>query len=186
MYLASMPQRSSRAVLTPAIPLFLLTLLLSIHSNTWAEGTSLLLNGVSFHKNAPREGGKFNEKNWGIGLQHDWPVIKQHWMPYFTISALKDSHKRNSFYAGGGALRRFSLDSVHDDLHFGAGLIGFMMIRKDHHNRKPFIGLLPALSLGTDTLAINASYIPKAEPKLSPLWFFQLKISLSYFSATKY
>jgi len=175
-----------RVVLAPATLLILLAALFSIQNNAKAEGMSLLINGISFHKNAPQDGGEFNERNWGLGLQHDWGIIKKHWAPYFTISALKDSHKRNSFYAGGGALRRFPLDNIHEKLHFDAGLIGFMMTRKDHHNRKPFIGVLPALSLGTDKIAINATYIPEVEPKLSALWFFQLKVSLSYFNSTKH
>ncbi len=78
-------------------------------------------------------------------------------------------------------MRRFSLERLYKGLHFDAGLIGFVMMRKDHHNRKPFIGTLPAFSLGTDKIGINASYIPSVEPKLSPLWFLQLKISFDNF-----
>ncbi len=185
MYQTTMPLLSKRAVLASMAQFFLLIFLFGNHSNIKAEGTSLLLNGISLHKDAPQDGRKFNERNWGIGLQYDWPVMKKHWRPYFTVSALKDSYKRNSFYAGGGAMRRFPLNNFRRNLHFDAGLIGFMMSRKDRRNRKPFVGVLPVLSLGNDKIAINASYIPEIEPKLSPLWFFQLKISLSYFRSTK-
>jgi len=78
-------------------------------------------------------------------------------------------------------MRRFSLAKIHDELHFDAGLIGFVMVRKDHHNRKPFLGALPAFSLGTEKLAVNISYIPEVEPKLAPLWFLQLKVSFGIF-----
>lgn len=157
----------------------LLLVLCSIYNSAQAEGGSLLINGISFHKTDPEEGGEFNEKNWGLGYQYDFPPYQRRWAPYFTLSALKDSHKRNSFYVGGGLMRHYSLTSLYSGLRFDAGLVGFMMVRKDHHNRKPFIGALPAFSLGTDKIAINASYIPKVEPKLSPLWFFQLKLSFS-------
>lgn len=173
--------RAWRAVFTAPLFLFLSFFLLISYNSAQAEGFNLLINGLSTHKYEPEDGGEFNEKNWGLGIQYDWKPVKQHWVPFFTISALKDSYKRNSFYAGGGALRRYSLSSIHDDLHFGAGVIGFMMLRKDHHNRKPFLGILPALSLGTDKIAVNATYIPEVEPKLSPLWFFQLKLSFDNF-----
>ncbi len=151
--------------------------LLLIHSSVKAAGYHLLLNGKSFHKEQPKKG-SFNEKNWGLGLQYDYEIYKQHWQPYLTVSGFRDSYKRNSFYAGGGVLRRFSLTRIQKDLHFSAGLVAFIMTRKDRNNRRPFLGALPAFTLGTDRVAINLSYVPKVEPKLIPLWFVQLKVSL--------
>ncbi len=40
---------------------------------------------------------------------------------------------------------------------------------------------LPALSVGTERVSMNITYIPKVDPKAVPLWFFQLKINLSGF-----
>ena len=183
-HLASKSPFSWRAVLATTVQIAFLALLFSGQNSARAEGLNLLLNGVSFHQSSgPKEGGEFNERNWGLGLQTDFNIVKKHWVPYLTISAFKDSHHRNSFYAGGGMLRRFPLSNLHKALYFDAGLAGFAMTRKDHHNRKPFLGVLPAFSFGTDKLAINASYIPKVEPKLSSLLFFQLKISLDYFNS---
>jgi hypothetical protein len=141
-----------------------------------ADGYSLILNGKSIHKEAPKKG-SFNEKNWGFGLQYDYAIYKAHWQPYLTASIFKDSFEENSFYAGGGIMRRFSLNKLHEDLHFSAGLVGFVMTRKDHHNRRPFLGALPAFAFGTDKVAVNISYVPKVEPKLIPLWFIQLKVA---------
>lgn len=179
-YLATKPSAFWRAVLASIINLSLLMVLFCVQNSARANGFSMLLNGVSIHKSQPEEG-KFNERNWGIGLQYDYAPYKKQWLPYTTISAYKDSYRRNSFYTGGGILRRFSLTKLHKGLHFDAGFVGFIMIRKDYNNRKPFLGLLPAFSLGTDKIAVNISYVPKVEPKLSPLWFFQLKLSFENF-----
>ena len=146
-----------------------------------ADGYSLILNGKSIHKEAPKKG-SFNEKNWGFGLQYDYAIYKEHWQPYLTASIFKDSFEENSFYAGGGMMRRFALNEIHEDLHFSAGLVGFVMTRKDHHNRRPFLGALPAFAFGTDKVAVNISYVPKVEPKLIPLWFIQLKIAFGSFN----
>lgn len=159
--------------------ILLMMVLLCVQSNASAEGFSLIVNGKSFHEERPKKG-SFNESNWGLGLQYDLPFYKKRWVPYLTISGFKDSYKENSYYAGGGMLRRYSLSSLHPDLHFGAGLVGFVMTRKDHHNGKPFLGALPAFTLGTDSVAVNISYVPKIEPKLIPLWFIQLKLSLEH------
>jgi len=163
-----------------SISIFNITLLLfaiCFEDEAHAEGMSLLINGKSFHKEQPK-GKRFNENNWGIGAQYELAPYKEKWRPYLTISGFQDSYKRNSFYAGGGMLRRFSLDKIKKGWHFDAGFIGFIMTRKDYHNRKPFLGALPAFSLGTEKVSINASYVPKVEPKMVPLWFLQLKISL--------
>ncbi len=159
---------------------FLAISLLVTHSSVKAAGYHLILNGKSFHKEQPKKG-SFNEENWGLGLQYDFEIYRKHWQPYLTASGFRDSYKRNSFYAGGGMMRRFSLARIQKDLNFGAGLVAFVMIRKDHHNRRPFLGALPAFTLGSDNVAVNLSYVPKVEPKLVPLWFIQLKISFKSF-----
>lgn len=162
------------------IALLLTMFFLLANQTVKADGYSLILNGKSIHKEEPKKG-SFNEKNWGLGLQYDYEIYKGHWQPYLTASIFKDSYKENSFYAGGGIMRRFTLNKIHEDLHFDAGLVGFVMTRKDHNNRRPFLGMLPAFSFGTDKVALNISYVPKIEPKLIPLWFIQLKISFKNF-----
>ncbi len=159
----------------------LATLLMLAHSNVNAAGYHLIVNGKTIHKEQPKKG-SFNEKNWGLGLQYDYSIYKKRWLPYLTISGFKDSYNENSFYAGGGMMRRFSLDWLQDELHFDAGLVVFVMTRKDHRNGRPFLGALPAFSLGSDRVAVNISYVPKVAPKLVPLWFFQLKIAFDNFN----
>lgn len=163
-----------------AIPYLLLLVAVSAGKLAHAEGVSLILNGKSFHQDQPKKG-NFNENNWGFGVQYDFRQHRENWTPYLTASGFKDSFKENSYYAGGGLMREFTLSSIHPDLYFGAGAVGFVMVRKDHHNRRPFLGALPAFTLGTKRFAINASNVPEVEPKLVPLWFIQLKIGLGQF-----
>ena len=141
-----------------------------------ADELSLLVNGKAIHINTP-PGKNLNEKNWGLGLQYDWDLKDSKWIPFAAASEFIDSNKNPSYYAGGGALRRFEFGSVHADL----GAIGFLMVRKNFKNDRPFPGVLPALSVGTQSVALNVTYIPKVEPKAVPLWFFQLKVKLIEF-----
>ena len=141
-----------------------------------ADELSLLVNGKALHLGTP-EGTKYNEKNWGLGAQYDWDLKDSKWIPFATASGFIDSNKNPSYYAGGGALRRFEYRGVHADL----GAIGFLMVRKDFKNDRPFPGVLPVVSIGAGRFALNATYVPKVEPKAVPLWFFQLKIGVMSF-----
>jgi hypothetical protein len=137
---------------------------------------SLLVNGKAVHINVPA-GKNLNERNWGLGLQYDGDLINKKWVRYATVSGFSDSYKRPSYYAGGGAMRRFQFDGTHVDL----GAIGFVMTRKGYKDNQPFLGVLPAFSVGTNRVSVNMTYIPKVDPKAVPLWFFQIKINLSNF-----
>lgn len=141
-----------------------------------ADELHLLVNGKAIHVNEPT-GSHLNEKNWGLGIQYDGNVINKKWVPFVTASGFSDSNKNPSYYAGGGALRRFQGDTMRLDI----GAIGFLMTRKNYKNDKPFIGVLPAFSVGTERVSVNMTYIPKVEPKMVALWFFQLKIKLADF-----
>jgi hypothetical protein len=141
-----------------------------------ADELSLLVNGKAIHINTP-PGRNLNEKNWGLGLQYDWDRKDSKWIPFATASGFIDSNHNPSYYAGGGALRRFQFGGMHADV----GAIGFLMTRKDFKHDQPFPGVLPVLSVGTQSVSLNMTYIPKVEPKAVPLWFFQLKILVKTF-----
>ncbi len=151
-------------------------LFLLISVSAAADEMSLLVNGKAIHINPPA-GKNLNEKNWGLGYQYDWTPVKNNWVPFATVSGFIDSNNNPSYYAGGGALRRFQ----YDGLRVEAGAIGFVMTRKGYKNEEPFLGVLPAFSVGTAKVSLNMTYIPKVEPKAVPLWFFQLKINFSNF-----
>jgi hypothetical protein len=138
-----------------------------------ADELSLLVNGRAVHIGKPA-GSKLNERNWGLGLQYDWNLEHTNWIPFAAVSGFSDSNRNASYYAGGGALYRVRFNGMHVD----AGAVGFVMTRKDYNDDKPFIGVLPALSVGIRNFSLNFTYVPKADPKAVPLWFFQVKINL--------
>jgi hypothetical protein len=140
------------------------------HADEW----SLLVNGNTIHLGAP-PGSNLNESNWGVGLQYDWNRAHSNWVPFATVSGFRDSNRNPSYYVGGGMVYRFQFEGVHVD----AGAVAFVMTRKGYKDDKPFLGALPAFSVGTKNVAVNFTYIPKIEPKSVPLWFFQLKINLT-------
>jgi hypothetical protein len=143
-----------------------------------AEQWSLLLNGKAWHLEKPA-GTHYNEQNWGAGVQYDFKMTENKWIPFVTVSGFKDSNKNPSYYAGGGALRRFSFGEEKNSFHLDAGVVAFFMTRKDYSDGKPFPGVLPVVAIGTDRVALNITYIPKVDPKMVPILFFQLKIGLN-------
>jgi hypothetical protein len=169
--------RASRRLSLGAIFAHLLAIVVCLTATAAAaDELSLLINGKAIHLGSS-SGSNLNEKNWGLGLQYDWDRESDKWRPFATVSEFRDSNYNTSYYAGGGALYRFQFDRAHVDL----GAVGFVMVRKDYKNGDPFLGVLPALSVGTKNVALNITYIPKIEPKAVPLWFFQLKINLASF-----
>jgi len=162
---------------------FLLTLMMTGFSgmfaaNAEADELSLLINGKAIHINAPA-GENLNESNWGMGFQYDWaPVDDNKWVPFAMASGFSDSNKNPSYYAGGGMLRRFE---TYHGLRLDIGVIGFAMTRKRYKDDKPFLGALPAFSVGNKRFAVNMTYIPKVDPKMVALFFFQLKVNVDVF-----
>jgi hypothetical protein len=139
---------------------------------------SLLINGKAVHLEEKR-GTDYNEENWGAGLQYDFNMTEGKWVPFVSASGFKDSNENPSYYAGGGTMRRFSFGEKEGAFHVDAGLVAFLMVRKDYKDGNPFPGVLPVVSVGTDRLALNVTYIPKVDPKMVPIVFFQLRIGLN-------
>jgi hypothetical protein len=138
---------------------------------------SLLINGKAVHLDE-QPGIEYNEENWGGGVQYDFDMTPGKWVPFVNASVFDDSNKNLSYYAGGGTVRRFALGKEEGALHLDAGLVAFLMVRKDFKGGDPFPGLLPVVSFGTQRVALNVTYIPKVDPKMVPIVFFQLKIGL--------
>ncbi|MFN2309393.1 MAG: hypothetical protein ABR553_06600 [Gammaproteobacteria bacterium] len=137
---------------------------------------SLLLNGKAIHLDVPA-GGDYNEKNWGLGVQYDMPSAEHNWVPFVTASGFKDSESNTSYYLGGGYLYRYGFHWGRAPMHLDVGAVGFLMKRKHFKGGDLFPGILPALSLGTPWLSINMTYVPKVDPKMVPLLFFQIKVT---------
>lgn len=156
----------------------LLYLILSfclLASSASAGELSILINGKAIHFDTP-SGLTLNESNWGAGLQYDWDRNGRKWVPFVVVSGFIDSVNSPSYYAGGGYMQRWQLNKT---WHADAGWIGFLMARQDFNNGDLFPGVLPAFSIGTNRVSLNATYIPKVYPKMVALAFFQLKIKLA-------
>ena len=161
-----------RTSLVAAIGLLLL-LATAVQAGQW----SLLINGKAVHLDE-QPGVQYNEENWGGGVQYDFDMTPRKWVPFVNASVFNDSNENLSYYAGGGAVRRFDLGKDEGALHLDAGLVAFLMIREDFKDGDPFPGVLPVVSFGTDRIAVNVTYIPKIDPKMVPIVFFQFKIGL--------
>lgn len=145
-----------------------------------ADESSLLLNGKAVHLDS-QPGVTYNENNWGFGLQYDLDPLESNWVPFLMGSGFKDSNGNMSYYAGGGMLRRYHFTVGDTPLHFDAGAVAFFMTREGFKDGDAFPGILPAISLGTKQVSLNMTYIPKVDPKMVPLLFFQLKVNIGSF-----
>ena len=152
-------------------------LLLLLATAAQAGQWSLLINGKAVHLDE-QPGVEYNEENWGGGVQYDFDMTPRKWVPFVNASVFDDSNKNPSYYAGGGTVRRFQIGKGEGSLHLDVGLVAFLMIREDFKDGDPFPGVLPVVSFGTDRIAVNVTYIPKIDPKMVPIVFFQLKIGL--------
>lgn len=160
--------------------ILLVMLMLGIGSNAAHAGElSLLVNGTALHINVPA-GKQFNERNWGAGIQYDFDPIgkNKNWIPLVTAAGFQDSYKNPSYYAGGGLVRRYAPFTSLDKFHVDAGVVAFLMTREDYKDNEPFFGMLPVLSIGTQRVSLNLTYVPKVHPKMVELVFIQLKIGL--------
>lgn len=77
-------------------------------------------------------------------------------------------------------MRRFYVGEKKDSnsLYVGAGVVAFLMVRKGFENGDPFPGVLPVATIGNERFGLNVSYIPKVDPKMVPIIFFQLRVGL--------
>ena len=135
----------------------------------------MIVNGRSYHMDKPRNGKKYNENNYGSGVEYEFDrQYGSHWVPFVTSSAFSDSFNNLSYYVGGGETRRFY---IKNGWHVDLGYVGFMMARKDINDYAPFPGVLPVVSLGTRAVSVNMTYVPPVKKGLAELIFFQLKIA---------
>jgi len=169
------------------LPLAIATAFFALSFAGSAEAGSLhvLINGKSIHLSPPPAsapaGYTFNEKNWGAGLQYDFDPWHGHWIPFVGAAEFIDSNSNISYYAGGGIFRRFMISQDLDKLHCDAGMMAFLMTRKGFRKNKPFPGILPVISVGTEHVSINATYVPRVDPTMVHLFFFQLKVKVLEF-----
>jgi hypothetical protein len=154
--------------------LIFIILSLSFTQQVIADSLHLVINGKAIHENKRN----YNEENWGLGFEYSFEEDKK-WINFINGGFFLDSVNNISKHLGGGSKRRFLLTDDKEGWHIDAGLNAFLMTRKDYKSNRPFFGILPFVSIGTDKYAINATYIPAVEPKFQSLWFFQATIKVA-------
>lgn len=148
-----------------------------------AQDWSLVLNGKSIHVNSSKD---WNERNWGLGMEREFDT-QSRWVKVALVNGFKDSQNEMSYMAGGGIKRRFRLRGISDELYVDLGVVGFLMTRDDVNDNRPFPGLLPAMTVGTDRMALNVTFlsermmdsatnVTRVDPTVSGLVFLQLKL----------
>lgn len=151
-----------------------------------AQDWGVIVNGKAIHLDSSKD---WNERNWGLGLEREFATDSR-WVKVALVNGFKDSQNEMSYMAGGGLKRRFRLYSVSDNLFVDLGVVAFLMTREDVNDNKPFPGLLPAMTIGTNRLALNVAYLSegmmdsatnvrRVDPTVSGLVFLQLKVNPS-------
>lgn len=153
-----------------------------------ADNWGVVINGKSYHVNSSRD---WNERNWGLGLEREFDS-QSRWVKVAVFNGFKDSQNEMSYMAGGGLKRRFRLNRFSRDLFIDVGVVGFMMTRDDVNDNRPFPGLLPTMSVGTERMSLNLTYltgqmmdsatqVSRVDPTVDGLLFLQLKLHPSMF-----
>lgn len=155
------------------VKIFLIFLSFCFSQFVFADSFNLIINGKAIHENKKN----YNEENWGLGFEYNFEE-KKNWINFINGGFFKDSVFNTSKYLGAGSKRRFSLDD-NSNWHIDLGVAAFVMTRKDYKNEQPFFGVLPYVSIGTNKVAINVTYIPAVSPKFEALWFFQASFQLT-------
>ena len=62
-----------------------------------ADSLNLLINGKAIHLEQPKNTSeKYNESNWGAGIQYDFMPTENQWTPFMSVGGFRDSFKEGS------------------------------------------------------------------------------------------
>lgn len=165
---------------------------LAIASVPFAPATAgsldIVINGKSHHVNSNYD---WNEENLGIGLEYE---LESHspWIRTLNANTFRDSLENMSYMAGAGLKRRLYQTDRWGGLYFDAGIVAFLMARRDINDYRPFPGILPAVTLGNRYAGINLTYLPKkavhdiaranvVDPTIGGVVFMQFKLRMASF-----
>ena len=141
-----------------------------VQAGQWA----LLVNGHAIHlEKSPKQK---NEENWGLGIQYD-AEPKSDWILFSFGAEFIDSRENVSYTLGGGIRKRYQVP-LGVPMFFEIGGAGFVMTRETYNSGEPFPAVLPMASVGGKRFAVNITYVPEVDPRIIPVVFFQLKLSL--------
>lgn len=144
-------------------------------ASVYAGEIGMIVNGKAIHTSDKEN---YNEQNWGSGIQYKFDSLPSGWSPFITASGFVDSYNNSSYYAGGGYLHRLNGLSRGDNFTTSIGAVGFLMSREFKDGTRLLPGVLPVLSIGTDLLSINMTYVPKNSATGVPIYFFQAVVPI--------
>jgi len=150
----------------------LLWVLFFISCHATADRTYIVINGVSKHYNITPYFKKIglNERHDGLGIEREQD---SGW--FYAAGWLKDSLRNTQPYATVGKVYSKHYRWFEADFKIN----GFLSAREDQgHYGTPLFGILPSVVIGTASVKLEASYIPKFKVSDVSLVFVQLKIGI--------
>ena len=121
---------------------------------------------------------QYNEDNAGYGLIYEFDKRKNV-IPYITFGKYRDSFYSDATYLSGGASKRIMISRQLDDLHFEFGGALTLIKSTSYLEGRPLLTFMPVLTLATNTVGLNLSYIPKINNTTTHVFFIQMKVSLT-------
>ena len=170
-----------------ATKITLLAAVLMVSASTALAGEfSAVLNGRSIHLGASED---WNENNLGLGVEYQF-ATQSRWRTRLMANGFQDSTENMSYMAGGGLYRNLYATDRLGGFYVDAGLNAFLMTRDDVDEGRPFPGILPSLTFGTEFMGINLTYLPKqavekftnarmSDQSTSGIVFVQFKFNMS-------
>ncbi|MDZ7642988.1 MAG: hypothetical protein U5K76_01385 [Woeseiaceae bacterium] len=153
-----------------------------------AGSLDVVINGKSHHVNSKYD---WNEENLGLGLEYEFDSHSR-WIRTLNANTFVDSLENMSYMAGAGLKRRLYMTDRLGGLYVDAGVVAFLMARKDINDYRPFPGVLPAVTIGNRYAGINLTYLPEkavhdiahanvVDPTIGGVIFLQFKLRMGSF-----
>lgn len=145
---------------------------------TAEEKIYVVINGISKHhhvNNASFPNGP-NEKNWGLGVEYEFPkeTYSLRWVA--NTGFYKDSLGGTAFYIGGAGLIPVYNK---DDFRILTGVGGNLFYSARYNQSNPFVALFPVVNIGTQQYSVNLVVIPRVAQFIDAgVVFAQLKVGI--------
>lgn len=154
-----------------------------------AGSLDVVINGKSYHVDSRYD---WNEENLGLGFEYEF-ASNSRWIKTVNANSFVDSQENMSYMTGAGLKWRVLETDRWGGAYFDAGVVAFIMARKDINDYRPFPGVLPAFSFGNQYAGVNVTYLPRkavhdmahanvVDPTIGGIVFMQFKLRLQNFN----
>jgi len=120
---------------------------------------------------------KYNEDNSGFGLVYEFKR-KNNTVPYISVGQFRDSFETDARYISGGLNKYISLNKKFDNLHLEYGGVISVIDSPSYANGRAIVTFMPVLSISTDTIGINLTFLPKINNRTTNVFFIQIETTL--------